>query len=293
MSDDLVIHFKDIVWGAYERYRSIRDGSSTGRNRHLSSALELATALFHFREHLPASIQRSRSDIEALCPDYKLIADVTNVAKHAKLNRRTPSGQPLVNVASDVTEYLVVTRFSDNDGEYENTHTAIRVSCTDGVDRSLDDSLISVLNFWINHLHVNGIVSISPVTKPDDPIANLVPRSEARMHSFEALQGMPSRYAMQFRQYDASKGKSVPIDLTGASPEMHIWAPVEMTVSFDHPSLERRGEASLSLSAEDSNSYWKLQSEEEKSDFLAEIASRYSDEIVTAISKAIERIESS
>src|SRR5258708_2384538 len=109
-----------------------------GRNKVLRAAVEAATALFHFREHLPASLARTRSQAFLECADYRLIADVTNVTKHKILTRSTSEGAPLVSSADAIHELIVITRYEDEAGEYLDARVQVVVDCDDGTTRNLD-----------------------------------------------------------------------------------------------------------------------------------------------------------
>src|SRR5450759_1241667 len=53
---------------------------------------DIDTALFHFREHLAGPHAKTRAQVAADCPDYRLVADVVNVTKHGTLTRQRPKG---------------------------------------------------------------------------------------------------------------------------------------------------------------------------------------------------------
>ena len=288
MSDDLVIHFRDIVMGAFENYSQARQDTTSGRNRHLSSALELATTLYHFREHLPQNIRLSRGAVETACPEYRLIADVTNASKHGSLTRSGPSGPPLLSSSQDIVEMLTLTTFQDEEGEYSNTITVIEIHCRDGVNRSLDDALYKVLNYWVGVINQATSVQFHQAPVPVDPFTLLVSREEASMHSFEAVRGMPWRQVMQLREYNYEKGASEPVDLTGGSVSMRIFQPVTIDVQFEHPDVSGKCEFSLVLNSQESSQFHRLKTDLEKNEFLKSMQIKYRDDIVAKIQKIVE-----
>ena len=56
MFDNLAVTFYNNVVAAYDEYVAHRDLPEAGRDKHLRTAVAAATALYHFREHLPASL---------------------------------------------------------------------------------------------------------------------------------------------------------------------------------------------------------------------------------------------
>jgi hypothetical protein len=103
--DDLPSLFYHNVISAYDDYVAVRDGNTSGRSGHTRTALEAATALFHFREHLAGPHAKTRAQVVADCPDYRLVADVVNVTKHGTLTRPTSEGPPLVDSARANNHY--------------------------------------------------------------------------------------------------------------------------------------------------------------------------------------------
>ena len=116
MFDDLPSLFYQDVVSTYDV--AARDGNTAGRSHQTRTALDAAAALFHFREHLPQRYKKTRAEVVADCPDYRLVADVTNATKHRVLDRDTSEGPPIVTAAEDVEEVTVITRYEDEQGEY-------------------------------------------------------------------------------------------------------------------------------------------------------------------------------
>lgn len=225
MFDDVAANFYHNVVAAYDAYVLHRDAGVSGSNRHMRAAVEAATALFHFREHLPSEHTKTRPQAVAECPDYRLIADVANAAKHRVLDRPTSEGPPLVVSAEDIQEFAVITRYQDAEGEYNDARTAVLVKCADGVSRNLDSALTVVLNYWGAELKRLGITGYSARDVPEPPGSRFVARASAKGLSLEMVQGLRWKQAVQLLRFDAEQGRSEPIDLTGSDLQFRIYKP--------------------------------------------------------------------
>ena len=107
MFDDLAAFFYENVVAAFTDYSKIRQNDPYGRSRDIRAAIDTATSLYHLREHIPAQYRKSRSEVAKLCPDYDLLGDVANAAKHDDLTR----GKPQIKSADDIYELTVITRY--------------------------------------------------------------------------------------------------------------------------------------------------------------------------------------
>jgi hypothetical protein len=267
--DDLASLFYHNVVSAYDQYVSIRDGNTSGRNRHTRTALEAAIALFHFREHLPSEHAKTRAQVVAECPDYRLVADVTNATKHRTLDRDTSEGPPLVKSAEDIEETTVVTRYADEQGEYTDARTLVFVSCNDGALRNLDIALTNVLNYWGSELKRLDIVAYVPREAPELSGARVVLRSQARVYNKEIIQGLRFKERLQLMKFDAVKGCAVPIDLTGAKIEYRIYKPrYSVNITLNSPGLDEPIKHTLDLTEEQSFAVAELKTDAERISYI-------------------------
>jgi hypothetical protein len=286
---DLAGLFYESVEPAYRVYAESRDNTKAGRNRLLRAAVEAATALFHFREHLPADLARARSQAVLECPDYRLIADVTNAAKHGALTRNTSEGPPLVSSADAIHELIVITRYEDEVGEYSDARVQVVVDCDDGVTRNLDRAIVSVLNYWGGILSASGVASYLPRHPVDEPGSRFVARADAHPLDFEIVQGLRFASHLQLRMFDATKGRSSPVDLTGANLSFNIYRPsyvfqITATPSAGGPSFT----CSLELTPEQSLAYQALKTDDERTEFLKAIANERQAEIRCKLQSAAQ-----
>ena len=110
MFDDLAAYFHENVITTYKEYLNVRDVQTAGGSNDVRSGIIAASALYHFREHLPSFYKKKRIDVVNSCPDYALLGDVVNASKHKILTRGTPQ---LAN-ANSIEEIVLITLFKYN-----------------------------------------------------------------------------------------------------------------------------------------------------------------------------------
>ena len=243
MFDDLAVTFYNNVVATYDEYVAHRVSPEAGRDRHLRTAVAAAAALYHFREHLPASLNAGMKNLEQTSPDYALMQGVTNASKHKQVNRR----QPLVASAEDTREVTVIVLYSDEEGDYSYAQTKIDVVCTDGSTRCLDAAITRVLNHWGTLLKDAGVCGYNVRPEPEPAGRRYLTRSEASTKlTLEAMRGLDFRQSMQLLQFDSTVGHAIPIDLTGADIQFHIYKPPQhiVDVTTSHPKI---GEVTVSI----------------------------------------------
>lgn len=236
MFQNLAIYFYENLVASYDAYVRERDADSSGRYRHLRTAAQCASALFHFREHLTEPHTMTWREIYNECPDYRLIANIANTTKHHQLTQNDPIGAPLVARAEDLKEVRVIVRYEDEQGDYSDARTVVLALCADGVERDVDVALTNVLNFWGEKLQAWGITKFLARPLPDRPGTRWLSREEIRPANLEALQGID--FTQQFRlfEWDAEAGEAKPKDLTDAKIEFRIYKPsYKLDIRFTHP----------------------------------------------------------
>lgn len=207
-----------------QEVESLRRDDTSGTSRHLRAAVEAATALYHFREHLPPAHQKTRNVVSLSCPDYDFLGDVVNASKHAVINQ---GKSPLVKSAADLQERKIVTMYRDDDGDYSDHETIVIATCTDGMERTVGDALINVFNYWGQELKQMGVLHdfvARPIPPP--PGSQFVPRSEAQAAAnLRIIQGVRFALTLQVLQWDPMTQRSKPIDLTGCQASLRIYQP--------------------------------------------------------------------
>ena len=144
MYDDIAALFHEGALQSYQEFIDTITSGVKGQSRHIKSAVNAATALYHIREHLPQNHQKSRSTISQLCPDYDLAADIANVSKHSSLTRGTPK----IISARDLEEVQVLTEYEDAKGVFYGSEDIVEVKLIDGTTRNVAEILTNVVNFW-------------------------------------------------------------------------------------------------------------------------------------------------
>jgi hypothetical protein len=291
--DDLASLFVHNVASAYEDYVAVRDGNASGRSRHIHTALELANALYHFREHLPQQYAKTRAQVVADSPDYRLVADVTNVTKHRLLTRSTSEGPPLVNSAEDIEERTILTQYEDDQGEYTDARTTVFVDCSDGITRNLDTALTNVLNYWGGELKRWGILDYVPRVLPKPPGAQFIPRSEARAFNLEMIKGLRWKQTWQLMKFDVSKGRSESVDLSGSKIEFKIYKPrYSVDIVATPPGGGEPISCSIDLTEEQSFALHALKTDAERKAFINAALVERQREIADAINENMKaRVE--
>lgn len=266
MFDDLSAHFHEHLLGLYIRYRETRDEPKAGRSRDLQAATAAANALYHFREHLPTSHAMSRAEAAAICPDYDLVGDIANASKHAELTR----GAPKVTRAQSLYELVVSTEFSDDQGTFTDARKLVIVKLNDGTEREVFDIATNVINFWGEELVRWGMLkSYNPFPLPAPPGSWALSRDEARGLDLEIIQGVRFKMQQRLQRYNASKGCSEPIDLTGSKVTFKIYKPnVALDAVFTHNQTGEERRFSIDLTREQADALEALPSEEEKQAFV-------------------------
>lgn len=288
MFGDLDLFFYNGVVEAYDAYATSRDSDTSGRNRHSRLAVEAATALFHFREHFPPEHIKTRSRVVSECPEYRLIADVVNAAKHRLLTKSTSEGPPLVASAEDIQEVTIVTRYEDEAGEYPDARTVIMIECSDGVSRSLDNALTVVLNYWGDELKRLGLADYRPRAVPEMPGSRFVPREDARPLNLEMVQGLGWKQTFRLLKFNAEAGFAEPIDLTGSEVSFSIYNKAAMTlnVTLTSPDGSTKVAIPVELSEEESAEFNSLKAKTEQDTFVRSMLIKRQEDVRRAISEA-------
>jgi len=269
MFDDLSAYFHEHVVAAYVHYRKTRDEPKAGVSRDLQAAAAAANALFHFREHLPASRAMSRAEVAATCPDYDLVGDIANASKHAQLTR----GAPKITSAQSLSELIVFTEYSDDQGTFTDARKLVIVKLDDGTEREVFDIATNVINFWGEQLARWGVLnSYTPFPLPTPPGSSALSRGEARGLDLEMIQGVRFKMHQRLQRFNASKGCSEPIDLTGSKLTFNIYKPtVPMDVVLTHNQTGEERRFSIDLTRKQANALEALLSEEEKQAFVRKL----------------------
>lgn len=221
MFDSIRSYFVKDVLANYKSYRKSIEEKETGVNNDLRLAINAATSLYHMREHMPKSNQKSRAEIAKICPSYDLLGDIVNASKHHTLDQ----GNPKLKSAEKIEEIVLMTEYEDEEGIYYDAEKKIFAYLEDGTTVDIDKILRDVANYWISEMNKLGY------NFPEiEAIQRKIPaprqsQSGASPMSIKHIKGEDFKHKMQFRRYDKETGKFVPKDLTDHKFNMSIYEP--------------------------------------------------------------------
>lgn len=263
MYDDLKSYFVENILILLKEYLKIKKSLKLATSNDLRAAINLSSALFHFREHFPIESKKSKNMIGDNCSDYNLLADVVNASKHGTIDRNNP----MISNAKNIYEEIVSTKYIDNQGEYNHIEKTVIVELNDGSERDLHEININVLNMWIRELKSLGILENSPEHKYK---SNRIPRrsknsGKLNMYAMQNLRFEP-RFKVQRYNYDTKKIE--PVDLTGAKINMRVYKPVRTITLTAIRDDNTRTEIDIDLDDAEFKQYNKLKSESEQIDFV-------------------------
>lgn len=266
--------FYQNVVPTYDEYVRHRDALVGGYGQHLRTAIAAATALYHFREHLPPELAASGKRLEERSSDFALLRGVVNASKHKNPDQKSP----LVRAAADIHEVVTTVLFTDPAGEYRHCATMVQVVCADGITRWLDPSITRVLNHWGALLDAEVF---SPRPEPEQPGERYIERDNAAdTLDLVALRGLDLLQQMKLLRFDDSLGKAVPFDLNGAEIEFRVYAPPSLAVdvTMSHP---EHGEVTVSvpLTSRETVALHSVKNGDERTRFYSQLLQTHRPEI--------------
>jgi hypothetical protein len=268
--DDLEALFFENVLPAYREFlRSIRTGAA-GHSNDLRLAVNAAAALYHFREHVPSSLRKTRQALAAACPEYDLVGDIANAAKHKHVSR----GSPQISSAEDIYELVVVTEYRDEHGPYRHAEKNVMVRLVNGSVRDVEGVLTAAYNMWIRELRAFGLLNGLQQAAPDvRPIPTREASSGAARLDLGIQRGVRFRAQFAFRRYNYGTGIAEPVDLSGYTGEFGVYSlAYTLDVVMRHDETGREIRLSIDLSSEQSLQYAALRTDDERQQFLSRIA---------------------
>lgn len=275
MFDTLATYYHENVVSAFIEYRDKSLDKVAGKSRDLRAALAAATALFHFREYLPQPEAPSRTAVEGACPDYMILGDIVNAAKHKKVTKTTPHGTPLVIDASQLSELILITEFEDGIGTYQHVQKTVIVRFADGSERYLLDIFTNVLNYWEQHLKTIGTLTTAR-TFTCDTLGRYRTRNECSGNKldFEMLREARSKQVIRLLRFNQNTGEAEAIDLTGVNARLKIFQPkYDLDVCLTHKASGNEYQTTIFLTEDESLTLANLSSEAERQAFVASLPS--------------------
>lgn len=267
MFDDVAALFHENVVDAFKGYLESRTNGKAGRSQDLRAAINAASALYHFREHLPATFPKNRADVVAACPDYSLLGDVVNASKHKTLTRNAPQ----LDSAEQIEEQVVVTVYQDEQGEYSHVEKRVVLRLSSGGERDLLDILTNVMNFWQVELVSLGFISPRPSCSTS---AGPQPRPRAESNDgqldLEVIAGIRFKQVIRLQRYNYTSNQIEPVDLSGSVLECGAYTPChKVNLTLTDKRTGRSVKRMIDLSEKETEQLLACRSDRDKQLYLA------------------------
>jgi hypothetical protein len=281
MFSDLKTQFHNQILKKYFLYRDLRLDGVVGDQRLALAATDCANAVFHFREQMPEQHKLRREEISSQCPDFKLIADVSNIIKHKTLTSTPKDGPTLVNSISDIYELIVVVSFVDVvEGKYSHMEAVVCVDCTDGKRRCVDDALVSTINYWIDQLNNFDLGTFKKLDFIPFPGTQIIQKSKARNIRHIITQGLSFESKYQFMDFDYDLGLAKPKNLTGYKASFEIYQKrYNLDIKLRNDNIKGEYIHTIELNDEQSREYASVTTEPERKAFLERLVADHHLEI--------------
>lgn len=265
MFDNFENYYYENIIVPYYEYMEQKNTNLYGRSRDLKLAIICASNLFHLREHLPIEKSLSYNEVVNLCPEYKLIADISNVSKHNIIDRN----EPKISKAKQITEKVIYIKYTDNDGDYTYTDKVICVKLNNGKEFFLHLLLYKIIKFWNNYLFKEKLIFKEyRFRKPKEKIFRT--RDECKGMDIEMLKGYDFDMSMQFLKFNNQTKTIEPVDLTDTTINLRVFKPkpLEVDVKLVNHKTCKKVQGSIALTIEDTQTYEKLKTEQERREFV-------------------------
>jgi hypothetical protein len=228
MFNDLHQYFTENILTEYNKYVKLRNNNKAGFSEDLKHAIKSASSMFQFREQFENELNLSRSQIEQICPNFKLLADIVNVSKHGKLDRYYPQ----ITDSKNIYEEIVSTTYLDKKGEFQHIQVEVVAELDSGERIVLFELLTEILNMWIGQLNSIGLFLDLPLFSIN---SKRLPRRNKNSDLLK-ITSTPTMYARRFRiqKYNYELKKIEAVDISNSKISMNLYAktyPVEITIN--------------------------------------------------------------
>lgn len=149
-------YFSEKVIPDFIAYVKQRKNNKSGFSKDVSTGINSAISLYHFREHLKNfsdEWDKSYNDLLEICPNYSLLGEVVNASKHAIRNK---PDRKLTN-AENIFEEIIITIYEDKKGEFNHVQKEVIIKLDSGEEIILFNILTEVINMWIDELQHIGL----------------------------------------------------------------------------------------------------------------------------------------
>jgi len=281
-------YFFENVLASYNEFLAYRSRNEWGEDQLLRRGINAANALFHLREQIPDNIRPSKNALKSQYPDFGLIADFANVAKHHEISNDNPS----ISKADQIFEIMLFTHYADDQGEYTSPQIEVFVELDDGTEMKLINLLYSVMCMWRDVLDKLGIVSLSAI--PPLNIDIPVTRDDAsKKNSLHMRQGEDFKVKCRFMKYNYEKNKAEQKEMSGDN--FRFWVkklPEKATISAYYKNSNKKlVDFDVPLTKDQASQFVSIEDEDKKTAFLKKVVDenpKTKDELERTIKSAYE-----
>jgi hypothetical protein len=261
--------FYETVLIPYNEYKTIRTNRRFGTRTDWNASMLASTSAYHFREHLPDQHKKSYNQMVTICPDYALLRGVVNAVKHRHLTR----GDAQIVSANSIREWVVVTIYLDDQGEYRNAAKSIEITLKDGTTRELFDVLTNVVNMWISFFQAAGI-SNKAAPFPHEDRRTVIAREKAGEMDLAMVQGISFGLPFKIQKYNYEKGLPEPVDLSGGTATFSIYDPRKAKTEVEMQAISPNGKkyvGTVELDQGEKNEFYSITDEEKKQELCGKL----------------------
>lgn len=264
--EELAALFHEQAVATYQDFVTQVESKPYGNSQDLRSGLLAALAIYHFREQLSEPLELSTEAVVLRCPDYALVRDVADIAKHRKLDRASAK----LRGPESLQELVVVTLYRDEVGEYRHAEKRVELRLPNGETRSLADILMTVLAFWKDHLRKHGI-PVLPIELGNPTAEEPRPRSKCSDVSVSVIPGLRATLAYKIQRFNYDTGEIEPVDLSGRELHYRIFEPTyTVDVVLRDKRTGRRNHARIVvLNPDQAKAFDELETDGARQEFLA------------------------
>jgi len=266
--EDLAARFHEQVVATYNDFTKQHASAPYGNEQDARAGYLASLAAYHFREQLEGDIAVELSQVASECPDYLLLRDVADIAKHRRLGRASA----VLRDPDAIQEVIIVTHYEDERGPYSHSEKQVQLLIPNGTPRSLADVLANVVAFWQAHLLRHGVpildIDIRPpsVTEPRQrAVCSEVPLAITR--------GLRANLRFKIQRYNYESGVVEDVDLAGKELGFRIFEPQSVDVVVTQAETGIEHVRTVVLTPSESSTFGRLETDEDRSRFLSSLES--------------------
>lgn len=268
MDSDLKTFFYENVILPYKNYLKIKANSISGENIDRTVGLQAATALYHFREHLPLDKRQSHASLMHKCRDYDLLGDIVNLSKHSGSNK---SSKSKILSLDNIVEIVISTEYQDKEGVYTDIEKDVLLQLEDGSNRYLSEILSNVYQMWTSFFSEQLNITFKPLVK----VKKGLPKRSRKSNKLDLkmVNGNESKKCFKFYKYNYEKEIAEPIDLKDKDIQLNVYVPqYSIHLSIPNPKTGEIKSWEVKVDDKQKVKIERLKTREEKFIFFSKLA---------------------